>query len=403
MMKLTSYRAALVLAGTTLALAAGVLPAQAAASASTGWRTEATVAVKGKSVLLSGVDAVSAKDAWAAGETESKSTAAGLLEHWAGKAWRAVTLPSSISKDWNKYGTDPAIGASSSTNVWAFGGLPGSVPYDGYVRLNGSKWTAGKLPGTSISASGFVIVTATKVISSTDVWVVGGKVTGGTSSGSSLVFSPYAAQFNGKKWRTFSVPGTGAITAISEVSAGNIWAVLGVPWLFSTDAAAAPPAVVRWSGSSWATVQPALTVLPANSNLTSVLASSSGTVWIGGGATNSKKGTSEFTAELSDSAWTLGSLSAPADKADYFLSGLVPDGSGGIWGLAESTALGKPRLWHLTSGATKWSTVAASFGKSQQGLLQLAQVPRTKSVWGVGAVEVGKAVDGLFALYGATP
>jgi len=402
-MKLSSYRAALVLAGTTLALAAGVLPAQAASSASTGWRTEATLAVKGKTVVLSGIDAVSAKDAWAAGESESKDKDAGLLEHWAGKAWRAVTLPSSVAKDWSKFGALPVIGASSSTNVWAFGGVPANVEYDGYVRLDGSKWTAGKLPGTGDTASGFVIVTATKVISSTDVWVVGGKVTGGTTSTSSLVFAPYAAQFNGKKWRTVSVPGTGAITAISEVSAGNIWAVLGVPWLFYGDASAAPPAVVRWSGSSWATVQPGLTVLPANSNLTSVLASSSGKVWIGGGATNAKGGTSEFTAELSDSAWTLGSLSAPADKADYFLSGLVPDGSGGIWGLAESTGLGKPRLWHLTSSGTKWSTATASFGKSEQALLQLAQVPRSQSVWGVGAVERGKAVDGLFALDGATP
>lgn len=402
-MKLTSSGAALVLAGTTLALAAGVLPAQAAATSSTGWRVESTVAVKGKTVVLSGIDAVSAKDAWAAGETESKGKQAGLLEHWAGKAWRAVSLPGSIARAWNEYASFPVVGASSSTDVWAFGGLPDGVEYDGYIRLDGSKWTAGKLPGTAITASGFVILTATRVISSTDVWVVGGKVTGGSTSSDSLVFSPYAAQFNGKKWRTVSVPGTGAITAISEVSAGNIWAVLGVPWLFSSEATAVPPAVVRWGGSGWAAVQPGLTVLPANSNLTSILASSSGQVWIGGGAANSKGGTSEFTAELSDSAWTLGSLSAPADKADYFLSDLVPDGSGGIWGLAESTEVGKPRLWHLTSASTKWSTATASFGKSEQGLLQLAQVPRSKSVWGVGVVEVGKAVDGLFALYGATP
>jgi trimeric autotransporter adhesin len=408
MLKLSSRHAALVLTGATLALAAGVLPAQAASTASTastGWRTAATVASKGKTVVLSGIDAVSARDAWAAGAgfTSSGKNDVGLIEHWAGKAWQAVKLPSSIAKDWNAYAADfPLIGASSATDVWAFGDTPSGTEYDGYVRLNGRKWTAGKLPDSSISGGKAVLVAAVKVISSTDVWVLGGQT---SASSATSTFTPYAAQFNGSKWKTYSVPGSGVITAASEISRGDIWAVLGVPSLYTSVATAASPAVVQWNGSSWKTtaVQPSAGDLPSGANLTSIIASSNGTVWIGGGAANSKGGTSEFAAKLTGSTWTKGSLSASASSSDFSLISLVPDGSGGVWGLAETNELNKPRIWHLASGATTWKSAATSLGSSNRALLQLAQVPGTHSAWGVGVVQRGKAVDGLFAVDGATP
>jgi hypothetical protein len=47
--------------------------------------------------------------------------------------------------------------------------------------------------------------------------------------------------------------------------------------------------------------------------------------------------------------------------------------------------------------------VKPSFGKGQWELFQMATSPRSDSVWGAGAVQVGKATDGLIAIYGATP
>jgi hypothetical protein len=406
MLKISSRRAALVLAGTTLALAAGVLPAQAATSASKGWRTEATIAVKGKQVLLSGIDAISAGNAWVAGDaaTSKGTKAAGLLEHWSGKGWKAVTLPSAIQKDWTKDTANsfPVIGASSSTDVWAFADLAVTNNYIGYVRLNGHKWTAGKLPGTSISSGDDVLVTGTKVISSSNVWVFGGKVDE-TSTSSTLSLVPYAAHYNGKSWKTVSVPGSGAITAASEISATNIWAVLGVPWLLTGGAAAVSPAVVQWNGTKWAATAVQPSSLPAGANLTSILANRGNKVWIGGGATNSKGGTSEFTAKLTGSSWTEGNLSAPASSADFSVWDLVSDGSGGVWGLAESNELAKPRFWHLTSSGTTWTSASTSFGGSNRVIFQLAPVPHSTSVWGAGAIQRSGAVDGLAAIYGATP
>ncbi len=264
MVKLTSRRAALVLTGATFALAAGVLPAQAASTASTSWHLYRTIADRGRQTLLTGIDAISAGNAWALGEEETaKGTSPfGVIRHWTGKAWRGVALPSSIEKDWNSYSATgfPLIGASSSTNVWAFGDESAGNGYDGYIRLNGDKWSAGVLPGSRASSGHVVFVTGTRVISRSDVWVFGGRA-GATSR--TLAFSPYAAHFNGKRWKTYSVPGSGAITAASEISDTNIWAVLGVPWQLAGEATAPSPAVVQWNGTKWASTAVQPSGLPA--------------------------------------------------------------------------------------------------------------------------------------------
>jgi hypothetical protein len=403
MIKLTSRRAALVLAGSAVALVGGMLPAQAATS---GWHTVAKISVKGKETLLTGVDAVAKGDAWAVGgaATEKGTKPVGIIEHWAGKSWKRVTLPTAVAKKWNPYGlVFPVVGASSATNVWAFGqNLTSSRGSDGYLRLNGRKWTVGTLPGTSEASGKFVVITAATVISSKDVWVFGGKL---KASSSSLAFTPYAAQYNGHKWTIKSVPGNGAIVGVSEISAGNMWAAIGTPQIFSApgEAPAGTPSVAEWNGKSWAAapVQPTSTELPAGAFLDSILATSGGQVWIGGGATNSKGGTSEFAAELTGSTWTATTLPATPSSSDYALTSMAPDGSGGIWAAAGGVSVTKVRIWHLT-GST-WTSSSPAFGSSERTLFQLAAVPGTSSVWGVGVVAHRSSDEGLIALVGPTP
>ncbi len=82
---------------------------------------------------------------------------------------------------------------------------------------------------------------------------------------------------------------------------------------------------------------------------------------------------------------------------------MAPDGRGGFWGVAVAVNVkGEPeRMWHLTG--TTWSRVTAGFGKRQWILTQLAAVPGTSSVWGVGALKAGTSEDGLVAIDGPTP
>jgi hypothetical protein len=401
MIKLTSRCAALVLAGSAVALAGGMLPAQAT---TTGWRPVAKISVKGKVALMTGVDAVAKSDAWAVGgaATTRGTKPVGIVEHWTGKSWRRVTLPAAVANAWNRYSglAFPVVGASSASNVWAFSeNLSSSKGSDGYLRLNGRKWTVGTLPGTSLASGHLVLITTTRVISSRDVWVFGGKV---NAAAATLSFTPYAAQYNGHKWMVKSIPGAGAVVDVSEISAGNMWAAIGTPPLFAAPGTpASTPSVAHWNGKAWAAA-PVQPTLPAGANLASILAARGGHVWIGGGATNAKGGTTEFAAELTGSTWTVSTLPATATSNDYALTSMAPDGHGGIWAAAGGIAISKVRIWHLTSGA--WTGPSSpSFGGSRRTLFQLAAVPGTSSVWGVGAIARGASTDGVLALVGPTP
>jgi hypothetical protein len=399
--KLPTRRAAFVLSTCALALAASMLPAQAA---STGWRTAAIVKIKGHQVVLSGVTAVGARNAWAAGgaATAKDTKPVGIIEHWAGKSWAAVKLPAKVAKSWNRYGMSlPIIGASSSSNVWAFSQAPGQGSQaNGYVRLSGRKWTFGVLPGTSSKSGQLVLITATEVLGHNDVWAFGGKLKASASGSAS--FSPYAAQFNGRKWLTRTVPGHGAITAASVISPSSILAVIGSPAIFS-GLFPATSGIVQWNGHSWGPTPVQTAGLPAKSNLTGIVAQNASNVWIAGSVPTISGGTSaEFIAALGASSWTVSDLKGSAASKPTGITSLVPDGSGGLWAMSESLeAQTNPELWHFTDG-TAGGPIYPTFGVKHRFLFQLAAVPGTASVWGVGAV-IGKTDNGLIGIQGPAP
>jgi hypothetical protein len=164
MKKSLTCGSALVLAGGALALTGAILPAQAATS--TGWRLSATFGVRGNATLLTSVDAVSARDAWAtalSAPTKGDNLQT-LIKHWNGKSWANVSLPAKVARAWRKAGGfDGEIGASSTSDVWIVGA---SGPY---LRLNGTKWSVGKLPGSSETAGDLVEVSSVRVFSSANV------------------------------------------------------------------------------------------------------------------------------------------------------------------------------------------------------------------------------------------
>jgi hypothetical protein len=421
MMKLAWRRAAIVLAGGgALTLAAGLLPAQAA---TTGWRTDATFAVRGELSIFTGVGASSPSDAWATGFAEKTTGTTPLqiiIRHWNGKAWRLVTLPAKIGREWARQG--PAVstvGVSSARSVWDFGGFLG-----GYLRLDGSRWSLGHLPGASQKSGTLLDIDAAKVFSGTDVWAFGVRV---SASG---VAKPYAAHYNGRKWSTTAVPGGGVITAVAALSSGDMWAVenaapssMGLATSAvarsavaaspaarlasarlraAASAAAAAPVVLKFTDSTgWkeAAKQPGLA---ATDQLFSAVAEPGGHVWFGGSASNSAKGKSPLAAEWNGRSWSVSDLPGKASSADWQLAAMAPDGTRGIWALAVDGSSGTERIWHLHG--TAWSQVKPAFGKRPWLLAAVALVPRTHSAWAVGAVEAGKSsVNGLIAVNGQLP
>ncbi|MGO8956541.1 MAG: hypothetical protein ACLQFR_04095 [Streptosporangiaceae bacterium] len=396
MIKSSSRRAAIVLSGSAIALTAAMLPAQAA---TTGWRVSSEIAMRGKVNVIFGVDAVSARDAWASGISQNTKNFATrpVLRHWGGNGWRAVTLPAGVAKRWNSsFPLFTQVAASSARDVWVFSG----APHGAFLHLGGAQWSTGRLPGGASSSTG-IEVTAAKDFGRDNTWAFGAKV---NLASATPVAVPYAAHFNGRLWTGQTLPGKGVITAVSAVSPTSMWAVVGRPSPLSAESivGSTRPLVLHWTATTgWrqAEVQP---VLPAGANLTSVVAESDGAVWIGGSVKNGAKGTTAFVAKWTNAAaaWTLARLGG-ASPGKWGLSEMAPDGRGGIFALAI-TVKGEPeRLWHL-AGAT-WSQVKPAFGKHEWILEQLAAVPGTSSVWAVGALKDGNSADGLIAIDGPTP
>jgi hypothetical protein len=394
-----SSRAAIVLSGTALALTAAMLPAQAA---TTGWRVSTELLTHGNVTVLLSVDAVSPGDAWVTGDNVNNNTGNVhlVLRHWTGKGWHPVTLPAAVARHWNT--TYPFFTqiAASRGDVWVFNDLANGA----YLHLTGTRWIMGSLPGGSVTPGNITEVTAAKDFGKHNAWAFGGKV---NLSGPTPRAVPYAAHFNGHTWIGQTLPGRGAITAVSAASASSVWAVVGRPPSGigpGLPGGATEPLVLHWTAKAgWqrAAVQPAL---PAGANLTSVVAEPGGTVWIGGSVKNGAKGTTAFAARWTPTApaWALAHLGG-ASSGKWALVDMAIDGRGGIWGVALALNVkGQPeRLWHLT-GPT-WSRVAPNFGKHEWILTQLTSVPGTASVWGVGAFKAGQSGYGLIAVDGPAP
>ncbi len=394
MKKSLTRGSALVLAGGALALTGAVLPAQAATS--TNWRIGTTFGARGHATLLTSIDAVSARDAWANGlsvpaKTTNLSDFITLIKHWNGKSWANVTLPAKVARAWQKaYGFEGQISASSPTNVWISSGFSGT-----YLRLNGKHWTIGKLQGKSA----VIQITSLKAFSSTNVWAFGTRSDLGSTSPS----TPYAAQFNGHKWTATTLPAglTGTITGTSSSSNRSIWAVTGTPSGLTGGlgtGASGPAEVLHWTPAGGWTV-PAQPTLPAGANLTSVLAEQNGHVLAGGSEKNSHKGTTPLAATWNGTAWTVAALPT-SSTARWTLTSLAADGHG-AWAVAYASNRESSQIWRL-SGST-WTLVKPAFGKRASILVQLAGVPHTSSAWGAGALKSGNSALAMIALAGPTP
>ena len=86
-----------------------------------------------------------------------------------------------------------------------------------------------------------------------------------------------------------------------------------------------------------------------------------GDVWFGGSAENKAKGTTPLAAEWNGTGWSVSDLPARVSSADWRMVAMTPDGTGGIWAVAEDNNTGTDRIWHLHR--TTWSPVSPAFGK----------------------------------------
>ena len=174
----------------------------------------------GSGSTLSGVTAISKKDAWAVGEYSNGGVEQTLTEHWNGKKWQVVASPNGGQSGNSLAG----VAAASSNDVWAVGFFNLSTRQTLVEHWNGTQWSIVSSPNVPASDN---ILAGVSVISSTNVWAVGSFSAQGGGFNQTLT-----EQWNGTSWSIISSPNVGpgnsSLNGVATIPANaQIWAAGG--------------------------------------------------------------------------------------------------------------------------------------------------------------------------------
>jgi hypothetical protein len=375
------------LAAKALAAAAILVGLMAGPAAAATWTIVPSQAV-GSGSVLSGIDALSATDAWAVGGSGN-----GLVEHWNGTNWATVASPDLIGDHSNPSNTAglSAVDATSATNAFAVGSAHvfGTSSSGGAValRFNGTSWSKTTVPGPAGQSLNDV-----KAFSPTDAWAVG-------HGGTSTLGLTLARHWQGSSWTQVATPSPGTrdnvLLGVAGTSPSDVWAVgwyrdlpygnraqhslvlhwNGSAWsrvtspdvgnaqtvlkdviaLSPTDAwavgytddfgGATRATALHWNGTSW-TVSPA----PALGTLDAVTALSPTDIWASGTDAN---GRLQF-ANWRGSGWTVTAAPTPSGTGTPALTTLSAVAPGTVWAVGSvwdgTNGTGKPLVMRTTNG-----------------------------------------------------
>ena len=202
---------------------------------------------------LKGVDAVSADDVWAVGDSRQEA----LIEHWDGTSWSVVPGPSTGSA--TSFLT--AVSFDAPDDGWAVGSLTRARPAPTYsvsrpllLHWDGIRWTRERRPQGIGELSDVVAITPD------DVWAVG------STEGRTV-----AVHRDGDSWSIVPTPSPGASATLTSVGALASTGVWTVGEQRQHPGAALRTLVERWNGTSWQ-IEPSPDVGPKNNILVDVSA-----------------------------------------------------------------------------------------------------------------------------------
>jgi hypothetical protein len=349
-MSISSKRAAVI--GVLALLGLGAVTGPARAAEETGWRI-ATVSPTYSGDEFRDVAATSPDDAWAVGEGPCCGTDDRQVSHWDGASWRPVALPA-VPQD-VRYPSLSAVGASSANDVWVFGkGMDG--PAFGH-HWDGTAWQT-----TVLGEDDDIKDSA--VIGPADVWV----------AGTGTAYQPLVEHYDGAQWTDTPLPATlWDVDAISASATDDVW-------LMGSDATG--PVMLHWTGSEWHTV--ALPPPPLDDGVRvaaqDVLATGPHDAWATGALTHEGVVPGPVLWHWNGRCWSLVRLDAPDDS----LNTLASDGDGGVWVVSSGPRPGADLL-HYSGGTLTREPVPAEPGTTPD-VRELALIPGTRSLWGVGAL-----------------
>jgi hypothetical protein len=260
--------------GNSTAASGGAKSAVALRWNGTAWSRQAVPKPAGMDTELSAVKAFSASDAWAVGQTASTNSTfrKTLALHYNGSAWSAVPTPSAGSR--TNFLT--AVDGVTSSNVWAVG-YSLNLPYGNRVRQsmilhwNGTGWAPVASPN-----NGSTFLYDVAALSATDAWAVG------VGSGGAA----FVIRWNGTSWNTAAAPPLANLRGVTARSATDVW-VAG-----AMGDSADKPALAHWNGTSWSVTPVAVSGGVGIPVLTAITTADATTEWVAGAQSDGTTGQS---------------------------------------------------------------------------------------------------------------
>ena len=228
----------------------GVIQTQIEHWNGTAWSVVPSPNVAGANAnQLNQLTVVSAKNIWAVGYwAVLDQQYATLAEHWNGTSWSVVRTPKSASVNYDLQGSAPR--SPSASDSWAVGSI-----YDNATQTfkslaehwNGKGWKRVTIP-TQPGSPESVLFNAAE-LDSNDVWADGWyEVPGGDEA-------PLMEHWNGTSWRRVKTPEIPNVPyydlfGLAGISADDIWAV----GAFTPDGSVWFPLYEHWNGKAWTIV-----------------------------------------------------------------------------------------------------------------------------------------------------
>ncbi|TYB52794.1 hypothetical protein FXF51_50980 [Nonomuraea sp. PA05] len=345
----------------TVLLLALLPPAPAAAAT---WAATPTPNASNGHNSFTGVDALTATDAWAVGRADhapNQPFDRPLAARWNGTAW-------SITPTATTGGRLSGVDGSASGNVWAVGSTDTGPLAE---RWNGSSWSAVPTPTPpgALRAS----LSGVKTFSGSDAWAVG-SYTASSAPGTRTLIQ----RWNGTSWSTVPSPSPDPIrnllTDVDGASAGDVWAI-GNYGDDGYGGGTVAGLVLHWNGSAWSQVNVPGAVSDSAFSLPvlqDVFARSASDVWIVGRAfSRTDLRFVPIALHWNGQTWQRSAM---------------PGAPNGHMGFEGVVALSATSVYAVGAGIARWTGTAwvAESGVPAGDLSDAAATGPT-TVWGVGS------------------
>jgi hypothetical protein len=245
---------------------------------------------------LYGVSARSGSDAWAVGNYDNNGVSDALILHWNGTAWTHVNSPS--APRYTDFGLT-GVSAVSGRDAWAVGvrGISGADTSGTLIfHWDGAAWTLVNSPNPG---SGTNLLEGVSAVSGSDAWAVG-NYSSYYNPGTSRTL---ALHWNGTAWSKINSPTPNPndlnfLQGVSARSGSDAWAV-GNYW---NTTGLSRSLILHWNGTAWSKIN-SPNPGPTANRLSGVSARSGSDAWAVGDHDTAVSTTNSLILHWNGTAW----------------------------------------------------------------------------------------------------